>query len=165
MDRRTSLTNQLGTREGVPEKYGPQAVDGQAEKEKRQSPGPEGHKTEIERLQLALSHTLEQLKQLRAENEALSKQLLQERRQSNQLQAENKRTKNLLAAQKKASLQTTQLQHRLNMSEKKLMLLETRYNALANSKLGRLTLNYWAWHKQKQLGGQPRQLLRGQVAV
>ena len=149
--RKKPLTNQTG---GIPAPEGRQQPAEERTEPVREC-SPESKQTEVEQLQLALSHTLEQLKQLRAENEALSKQLLQERKQSNQLQAENKRTKNLLAAQKKVALQTTQLQHRLNMSEKKLMLLETRYNALANSKLGRLTLNYWAWHKQKQLGGSP----------
>lgn len=152
--RRKPLTNQVDGGSPAPELRKQPAVEStETVQEAQHLPGPEGKQTELEQLQLALSRTLEQLNQLRTENEALSKQLLQERKRSNQLQDENKKANNLLSAQKKAALQTTQLQHRLNMSEKKRALLETRYNALANSKLGRLTLNYWAWHKQKQRGG------------
>lgn len=152
--RRKPLTNQVDGGSPAPELRKQPAIEStETVQEAQHLPGPEGKQTELEQLQLALSRTLEQLNQLRTENEALSKQLLQERKRSNQLQDENKKANNLLSAQKKAALQSTQLQHRLNMSEKKRALLETRYNALANSKLGRLTLNYWAWHKQKQRGG------------
>ncbi|MCP1126085.1 hypothetical protein NKR74_22735 [Bacillus sp. 3103sda1] len=86
------------------------------------------------------------------------------------VKAENKELKNKFMEQKEVTIQTQKL--KLNVEEKllqsyekeELLLknhsgllqkyeqLQRRYNALSKSKLGKFTLSYWKWKKEK-LGG------------
>lgn len=96
---------------------------------------------EIERLQEALGQLLQQVQTLQTEKQVLEKQL--QREQSLRKAAEKNGGSD---RDKITKHHYNQLQRRLNMMEKK-------YQDLANSKLGRLTLNYWAWQERKHGGG------------
>ena len=91
---------------------------------------------EVARLREALSSTLAQLHDLQADYQALEKQL------GNRLPSvPNGGEAQALRQQRDAAQrQCRQLQYQLDR-------LEQKYEALANSKLGRLTLNYWAQQK------------------
>ena len=107
----------------------------------RQADAPAEEQQEIQRLQDALSSTLEQLHSLQAEYDALEKKLAQE---TGSLALRSGPDAQVLRQQRDAAeRQCRQLQYRLENLEKK-------YDALANSKLGRLTLNYWAQQKSGQ---------------
>ena len=95
---------------------------------------------EIDRLQQALAQMVQQVQTLQAEKLTLERKLLRE-------QTLRKAAENGFSAGGKEWItkrQYNQLQYRLNYLEKK-------YQDLAGSKLGRLTLNYWAW--QGKSGG------------
>ena len=101
---------------------------------------------EVGRLQSALSSTLKQLQKLQQERDTLEKQLAQERRLNETTQAEKEKNRALKQQKDAAEQRCRQLQYRLDYMGKK-------YHDLANSKLGRLTLNYWAWQGQKGTSG------------
>ena len=96
---------------------------------------------EIQRLQEALAWSLEENRRLKEENNAL-----------------NHQTKAIVARQEKAAAQEAKvlksqnrkLNQQLQTANYRLSHVQKQYNVLANSKLGRLTLNFWAWKKEKQ---------------
>lgn len=91
---------------------------------------------EVARLQQALSSTLAQLHDLQVDYQALEKQL----GNGLPLVANGGEAQALRQQRDAAQRQCRQLQYQLDR-------LEQKYEALANSKLGRLTLNYWAQQK------------------
>ena len=93
---------------------------------------------EIQRLQQALAQMVQQVQALHSEKQALEKKLHREQALRKAAEKSGK--------DKVSRRQFNQMQYRLNHLEKK-------YKDLANSKLGRLTLNYWAWQGRKHGSG------------
>ena len=107
---------------------------------------------EVKKLQLVLDNTLNELQQLQTEHDQLTRRYQQE-------QARNKRIVQESFQVRKESKQLKQraekLERRVQVLEQRLNRAETKYRVLANSKLGRLTLQYWEYQKHtghKSLG-------------
>ncbi len=100
---------------------------------------------EVARLQQALDHMIQQTQKLQTENTAMEKQLT--KLQDLKAEVQTLRSQNRLLKQEKqqAARKYQAVQYRLTRLEKK-------YADLSNSKLGRLTLNYWAWRKRRGTG-------------
>ena len=109
----------------------------------RQADAPAEEQLEVQRLQDALASTLEQLHSLQLEYDALEKKMSQGMSGGSLALRSGPDAQVLRQQRDAAERQCRQLQYRLEHLEKK-------YDALANSKLGRLTLNYWAQQKSGQ---------------
>lgn len=90
---------------------------------------------EIAKLQKVLEQTLEESHRLRSENEKLQRQQLKDLQKITKLSNQMKQQK---VIQKKLEKQVMAVNYRLENMQKK-------YEVLADSKLGQLTLNYWKW--------------------
>ncbi len=100
---------------------------------------------EITRLQTALASTLGQLHDLQADYETLEKKLSQSLQASSSAILVSSESKLLRQQRDAAERRCRQLQYRLDRIEKK-------YDALASSKLGRLTLSYWSYQNRTKRG-------------
>lgn len=97
---------------------------------------------EILKLQIALEQTLEELQRLRNENMTLSHQNEKNR---DSLQSRMKELQRLKTEVSQLNARERKLNHQVAYTRNQLNITETRYEALAGSALGRLTLNYWSW--------------------
>lgn len=113
-----------------------------AQDEANACPAPAADSQEVARLQAALSGTLAQLHHLQAENEALEKRLARGLPAAASAILSDSEIRQLRQQKNAADRQCRQLQYRLEV-------LERKYDALSRSKLGRLTLHYWAYQKER----------------
>ena len=104
---------------------------------------------DLENLKIALSQTLEQVKNLKKENEKLSKEIHFYEQNEKKLKVETEKIK---LKYKKLEKEKRNAENIAKRSEYRFGRLEKKYSDLASSKLGRLTLNYWAWHNEHQKG-------------
>ena len=90
---------------------------------------------EIIKLQKALEVVMEESHNLRRENEKLILQHEESSQKAMQLSEELMRHK---SKQRK-------LKQQIDFSNRRFEKMQNKYNVLANSKLGRLTVSYWEW--------------------
>ena len=101
-----------------------------------------GKADDAARLQAELSDVLKQLEHMRKEYQAL------EDKKNREIVVNG--TVYSIADVEKLRQQQKETEYRFHQLQYRLSYLENRYNALANSKLGRLTLHYWANQKGAQ---------------
>ncbi|MDD3164312.1 MAG: glycosyltransferase [Oscillospiraceae bacterium] len=110
----------------------------------------EPERSEVEKLQLVLEKALSETSQLRIENRQWEERCTKAQESQKSLREEADRLKREANKQKLAQQKSARALMTANV---RLERLQARYDALAGSKLGRLTLTYWAWQKGRRKTG------------
>lgn len=115
------------------------------EKRAQVTSGAEDTAPEVKRLQVVLSDTLDELQRLRAEHEHLTRRYQQEQARSERVTQESFQARK---ESKQMKRRAEKAERRVQVLEQRLSRTEAKYRALADSKLGRLTLQYWEHQKR-----------------